>query len=280
MQIIDPHLHLFNLRQGDYHWLQKTRAPFWPDKAIINKDFRENDLQLSDGLKLAGFIHIEAGFDNLKPWRELGWLEQHCHLPFKSIAFVALDDGQFSDKLMRLNDHRSMIGIRHILEDDAKKVLKQPTALAHLQQLAEHQLLFECQANLADHSIVEALLQLLIKTPDLQMIINHCGMPSSNHMSNSLIDNLTLLAQFTGVSIKCSGFEMRDRHWQWSELEDTLAILIDIFTIERVMLASNFPLTLFSRSYQALWQGYASLSYPSQQLDALCYDNAKRIYKL
>ena len=31
-RVIDPHLHLFNLEDGDYHWLQEGYEPEWSDK--------------------------------------------------------------------------------------------------------------------------------------------------------------------------------------------------------------------------------------------------------
>ena len=46
MKIIDPHLHLFDLKQGDYHWLKEENPPFWPDKHLIKKSFKETDLTL------------------------------------------------------------------------------------------------------------------------------------------------------------------------------------------------------------------------------------------
>ena len=64
MDILDPHLHLFNLKSGDYHWLSPDNPPFWSDKAVIAKNFNESHLLLSTPFNLKGFVHIEAGFDN------------------------------------------------------------------------------------------------------------------------------------------------------------------------------------------------------------------------
>ena len=82
IKIIDPHLHLFDLKQGDYHWLKADNPPNWPDKNVINNTFDEQDLSLSPPLSLAGFVHIEAGFDNLQPWRELNYLQKSCPITF------------------------------------------------------------------------------------------------------------------------------------------------------------------------------------------------------
>ena len=96
MKIIDPHVHLFDIAQGDYHWLKPDNSPFWSDKALINKTCVEGDLAFifetdlksepvfSSELELvlASFVHIEAGFDNKRPWRELNNLEATCKKTF------------------------------------------------------------------------------------------------------------------------------------------------------------------------------------------------------
>ena len=76
INIIDPHIHLFDLSQGDYHWLKSQNPPSWPDKVIIERNFDLDDLTNSlainltnDGdyndeligeVSLSGFVHIEA----------------------------------------------------------------------------------------------------------------------------------------------------------------------------------------------------------------------------
>ena len=44
MEIIDPHLHLFDLEQGNYDWLKPENPPAWPDKDQIRKNYSESDL--------------------------------------------------------------------------------------------------------------------------------------------------------------------------------------------------------------------------------------------
>ena len=68
---IDPHVHLFALQEGDYHWLKPNNPPFWPDKDVIAKSTYEHHLRRASKGKLTGFVHIEAGFDNERPWREI-----------------------------------------------------------------------------------------------------------------------------------------------------------------------------------------------------------------
>ena len=134
MKIIDPHLHLFNLAQGDYQWLKADNPPFWPDKKIIVKNVTEKELHLSAPFEMAGFVHIEAGFDNQQPWREIAWLESTCSLPFKSIAGInlLLPTNEFQQALKKLNGYKSVVGVRDILDENAFEYLSNPQVQKNL----------------------------------------------------------------------------------------------------------------------------------------------------
>ena len=148
MKIIDPHVHLIDLQKGDYHWLKKQNPPFWSDKQRINVSVSESELFLTD--PLAGFVHIEAGFDNKQPWREIEWLEQTCSLPFKSVACADITHKVFSKHVFTLSQYASVVGIRHILDEQAANILSTPNTLTHIKLLAEHQLSFDAQFNIQD----------------------------------------------------------------------------------------------------------------------------------
>mgnify|MGYP000697276842 CR=1 FL=1 len=281
MKIIDPHLHLFNLEQGDYHWLKSNNQPLWPNKQIINRNFSEADLTLENTLTLAGFVHIEAGFDNDKPERELVWLEQHCTTLFKSIAFADICSADFTEQITTLQQHNSFAGIRHILDDQAEPILAHPHTLKNLKLLESLDLVFELQCDCSDMAIVKLLSAHLRVLPNLSIIINHCGAMNSNILNQELQNGLTTLAKHKRCFIKCSGWEMRDNNWQIEILAPLVSSVITIFGEQRVMLASNFPLCMFSLSYSQLWRHYTQLDgFSSQTLEALCFANAAKVYKL
>jgi L-fuconolactonase len=179
MKIIDPHLHLFNLEQGDYQWLKADSPPYWLDKNTIRQSFTENDLALSDPLQLAGFVHIEAGFDNQQPWREIAWLEDNCSLPFRAIAGVnlLLPTNEFQQILDKLDKFESVVGVRDILDENACAYLSNPHVKENLAQLAQQQLIFECQMPLTDVEATEQLIAVITELPTLKLVINHAGWP-------------------------------------------------------------------------------------------------------
>ena len=266
MEIIDPHLHLFNLSDGHYGWLKPENAPHWPDKHTINRDVGQTELQLPSALTLAGFVHIEAGFDNAKPWRELDWLEQHCTVAFKSVAGGNLTCEDFPTVLTELRRRKSLVGIRHILDEDAHSLLTNKVFQNNLALLAKHNLSFDAQFSLTDTAATQALCKVLDNIPSLRVIINHGGWPPLKSNTRNWQQafrlwqhSLSALAPYSNVAIKLSGWEMQNRAYTQQDIQTVMMACVQIFGERRVMLASNFPLTTFSRSYADLWQTYGAL---------------------
>jgi L-fuconolactonase len=282
IKIIDPHLHLFDLIKGDYQWLRPENPPFWSDKQLIAKSFTEQDLALTTPLVLAGFVHIEAGFDNQQPWREIAWLENTCNLPFRSVAMldITLAPTSFTQQLDNLIRYQSVVGIRYILDGNALCILSDKNSQTNLATLAANKLSFELQMSLTDTPALEQLLTILALIPDLLVCINHAGWPMPDNVQHSLwLKNLKRLAKFNHVFIKCSGYEMTDRAYSASWQYKIVSQCVEIFGVERVMLASNFPLSLFHESYQDTWVANTALPFSTAQLQQLCFGNAHSFYQ-
>lgn len=277
-RVIDPHIHFFDLQKGRYAWLQEGSEPNWPKKESIRKDYLEADLKLDTSIDLAGFVHIEAGFDNDAPWRELVWLEEHCSLPFKSIAYGDLQVTSFPETLGRLSKFDSLVGIRFILDHQAATLLNNPIVKQNLVLLSDAGLLFEAQFPLSDKQAVDALSGVMDELPQLKVVINHTGSPEL--LSENWMNGIMRLAHHPECSIKCSGWEMFNWEWDTHSIKPMISFAIRQFGLTRVMLASNFPVSELSCSYAELWQRYLNeMKWKGFEKDMLVYENAKRIYQ-
>ncbi len=314
INIIDPHLHLFDRSCGDYHWLKTQNPPFWPDKSLIQQDFAieelNNTLQVSNKIKLAGFVHIEAGFDNAKPWRELEYIESIPCQKNRTIASINLlaPPEQFQASILRLQQYQSLIGTRHIFDEQAFTILADQNAQQHFANLNKgSDFIFELQLPLSDESAINVmplLMQTITKNSQLRFIINHAGFPPKMAPKDINGDawllwqkHISELAKYPNVLIKCSGWEMQDRHYKMSWFSEVTSFCINTFSIERVMLASNFPLCLLGKkvgkevgkklshkSYVSYWQDILESTVIKQcsenEKSALLYGNALHIYKI
>lgn len=276
MKIIDPHIHLFDLNQGDYHWLKPENPPFWTNKALINKNFNEADLCIASPNELSGFVHIEAGFNNEEPHREIQWLESTITSPFRSIAYldITLSTQAFLNALQQLKSYKSVVGIRYILDEDAAEILNQTQVIKNLNTLAQHDLIFEAQLSLSELCASKALVHLLksqnqasqistsletieSKKKPLKVIINHAGTTGTFSLqvpNKTWLESIKVLASFKHCAIKCSGWELNNREYTRANQHEIINVCLEFFGESRVMLASNFPLVLFSQNYNDYWQ--------------------------
>jgi len=286
MKIIDPHLHLFDLTKGEYSWLKPENPPFWPDKKVITRNFIVDDLQLVAPLSLAGFVHIEAGFNNEQPSQEITWLESlNTQTPFKSVAYIdiTLASSKFIEHIAMLQSFKSIVGCRHILGDDIERIITQPQVRKNLALIAQKSWIFELQTTLMSNKVTNCIIELCEDIPKLTMIINHAGFVPAEINSqawNNWQQQLAMLAQLKQIAIKCSGWEMVDRNYSVDWLRANIEQIIKYFGADRVMLASNFPLTLFSQSYHSLWHQYIEqLNLSEQVKHQVCYQTAKNWYR-
>lgn len=282
---IDPHIHFFALDEGQYHWLKPQNPPYWPDKAEISAPIYEQDLFAQSQDQLAGFIHIEAGFDNQRPWREIQFLERHCTQPFKAIACIDLLAPEAASHITLLSRMKSVTGLRHILDDDALTILKDPKAQWCLSHMASVGLSFEVQADIACVETVRALLHLIARCPSLKLAINHVAVAPSDTSSLSFSHwrkNVRELGLTGQVAFKFSGLEMQNRAWTWQHASTRFETLISEVDIDSIMFASNYPLSSWCMPYANLWQGYKRMSSAlgKQAQQKLCLLNARAWYGL
>lgn len=307
-KIIDPHLHFFDLNKGSYTWLKPNNPPFWPDKNLINKDIMPSDLIIdSDELELIGGVHIEAGFDNAKSQNELCWLEQEVYpfeakYVFKSISYIDLKmpNVDFINQLNMMLKFQTFTGIRYTIEDNCEIFDDSNNLIENIKFLENAGILLEVQLSFCDDLQASCLRTLMLEAPSLKLIINHSGLPPSG-LNQSKKDRLDLsnefdkaltndcrtweksVAQFAELPncfIKCSGFEMQNRQYTKQDVIEIISRIHGHFGNNRMMLASNFPLTLLTTSYSEYWKLLYECAKEAQlDCERLMHRNTKDLYR-
>ena len=149
--------------------------------------------------------------------------------------------------------------------------------------LAKEQLIFELQMPVSNLDSVYLLADILTKKPQLSVVINHAGWPPKQKSEESehqrWLQGIKILSTFEHCAIKCSGYEMTNRHYTAHWQQNIIKHCISSFGIERVMLASNFPLCTFHSSYRDYWQQQiTTTNFSTDELDKLSNKNTQRIY--
>ena len=289
MKIIDPHIHLWDISEGNYQWLSSEHAPFWPDKSKLQHNFLLDDLVLPSSFELMGVVHVEAGFNNDSPSDEVVWLKNTTDLkstPMKVIAGgdITLAPSDFNDLLQSLAVHSEVVGIRHILDDDANCVLNHPNTKINLASLSSHNMIFETQLLASDIDALQSLAKHARQLPVLTIVIDHMGFAFQAYLQQNSGILEQFLRQFSNtenVFFKASGWEMKDSHQRQWEIDDVNRFINEILLqipSDRLMFASNFPLCLLALPYQTNWQRLAELNLTPQQREHLFFETAKRVY--
>lgn len=276
-KIIDPHVHFFNLTEGQYTWLQGDNPPAWPNLEKIKRRISAQQLISSLEFELSGLVHIEAGFDNNKPIKELNWLEKHLNsIMYKAISFNQIDAQPklFENALCELV-HPSLCGIRDITQQSDAMRLLSPYCLENLHVLSQYKLHFEAQFELQNSNVTQHIAHCAKQLPQLQIILNHAGLPED---FNQWQQGVKRLAQHENIAVKFSGFELLalTRPQQVA----CFTSLLNDFGEHRVMFASNFPVCQIATDYNTLWQQHRMLCDKHHLWQKLSYTNAKYYYQL
>jgi len=177
-----------------------------------------------------------------------------------------------------------LVGVRHLIsyEPDPRWLL-QERVIESLKLLAAAKLAFDAiPVNAAQF---ESVLEVAQRLPELKLVINHLGRPPIPEQGwEPWATQIARAAEHRNVSIKLSiGLDVVIR-WRWS----TDAIrrysdhALDLFSPDRVMAASNWPVILLGASYSEAWNGITELvsGLSADERRAVLGTTAKRVYGL
>ena len=296
MQVVDPHVHFWDLATHHYPWLANPGTSFVGDARELKHDYLPADLRRdAGGIDVLKVVHVEANHDPADPVEETRWLQSlaDAKAPGWPDAIVAAADLSDANAERTLAAHAAFArtrGIRQILNvhDNplydyvGRHYLRDDAWRRRFGLLARYGLSFDLQLYPSQMADAAALAR---AHPDVQLIVNHTGMfvdRDSVAGYRAWRDGLRLLAACPNVAIKISGLAMFDHRWTVESLRPYVLETIDAFGAERAMFASNFPVDRLFGTYGDLWRAYASIvaGASDDERAALFVRNAERVYRL
>ena len=294
MQVVDPHIHLWELSTHHYPWLANPQTSFVGDARDLRHDYVLADLlrdaQDIDVLKL---VHVDANHDPADPVEETRWLQGIADKEGMPDAIVAGADLSADNALEVLEAHAAFAntrGIRQILNVHENKLydyvgrhyMREPQWRKNFGLLKRFGMSFDLQLY---PSQMEEAAQLAREHADTQFIVNHAGMfvdRNSTQGYRAWREGMRLLAACPNIAVKLSGFAMFDHDWTIESVRPYVHELIDTFGSERAMFASNFPVDRLFGTYTAIWNAYAQIvgDASDSEKHALFISNAERIYRI
>lgn len=292
--IVDSHHHLWDIGTNSYPWLDGP--PFAPSVAgdvtpiasnYLLADYRA-DAAVYDLIKS---VHVDAGCAD--PLAETAWVQaiaDAAGMPIAIVAHVPLQALDAEARLAAQSAFPNVRGIRHILNwdpdpaltyTDRPDLISDPEWLRRFSLLRRHDLSFDLQIYPWQLS---AAAELAARFPDTPIILNHAGMPLYQRGTGreTWRTGMRKLAANPNASVKISGLGMVDWSWTTESIRPFVLETIEIFGVDRCMLASNFPVDKLYGTFAALYGSYEAIvaNLSSEDQHKLFAANAERIYRI
>jgi predicted TIM-barrel fold metal-dependent hydrolase len=295
MQVVDPHVHFWDLDTHHYPWLANPGTSFVGDARDLKHNYLPDDLLREAGdIQVLKVVHVEANHDPADPVEETRWLESIADagkgLPNAIVAAADLSAPNAPEILAAHAAFGRTRGIRQILNVHANPLydyvgrhyMREAAWRKHFALLEQHGLSFDLQLYPAQMEEAAALAR---AHPGVPLIVNHAGMFVDRNSAQgwrTWREGLRVLAACPNVSVKISGLAMFDHQWTVESLRPYVLETIDAFGVERAMFASNFPVDRQFGGYAELWRAYAAIVSDASESErtALFRSNAERIYRI
>jgi predicted TIM-barrel fold metal-dependent hydrolase len=294
MQVVDPHIHLWDLSTHHYPWLANPQTSFVGDARDLQHDYLLADLlRDAEDIEVLKLVHVDANHDPADPVEETRWLQSVADKDGMPNGIVAGADLSAENAEQVLEAHAAFAntrGIRQILNVHRNKLydyvgrhyMREPQWRRHFALLRRFGMSFDLQLY---PSQMEEAAQLAREHADTQFIVNHAGMfvdRDSTPGYRTWREGMRMLAACPNVAVKLSGFAMFDHDWTIESLRPYVHETIDTFGSDRAMFASNFPVDRLFGTYTALWNAYARIvgDASDSEKQALFVGNAQRIYRI
>ena len=289
LEFIDAHHHLWDLEAVHYPWLMaRGERRFFGDPTPIQRNYLPGDFLSESAVFVpTASVHIQVGAED--GLAETAWVSEQRGCAQAMVAFCDLSADDVEDQLDalqaydRLRGMRQIVG-RHVDEDSAHgsdALLHNPRWLAGLKRLAERGLSFDLQMIPPQ---MPAVLDVLRQVPDLRVALCHCGSPWDQSVEGlaSWRQGLEALAELPSTVCKVSGLGMFNPDWTLDDLRPIVNAVIEVFSPERVMFGSNFPVDKLYRSYDAYWRAYFAIlkDYTETEIRRMVSGNAREFYRI
>jgi predicted TIM-barrel fold metal-dependent hydrolase len=290
-------MHLWDMSTGNYPWLMNPEEKELPFAKIedLAVDYRLIEYQQeTSAIDLAGFVHVEAAWDPKDPTAETRWLSgalEGSDTPYSLVAHANLLNEDFPDLLA---EHCALsnrvVGIRQILNfhadpkftfTDNPSIMEDKVWRRNFAHLGDQGMGFDLQifADQADQAA-----DLAREFPQTKMAINHFLMPINFDKTDIEIWKVEMakLAQYENIAIKLSGLYMYHRNWSKEMLDTLVDSAIELFTPERVMWGSNFPVDRQFVTLEKLLAGFdeSLRRYDQATREAVMWRTANNWYRL
>ncbi|MFD2130607.1 amidohydrolase family protein [Pseudogracilibacillus auburnensis] len=244
---IDSHQHFWKLSRGDYNWLT-------PDFGILYQDYLPNDL-LEDLKKhqIDKTILVQAA-DSIEETYYMFELMENHHFIAGVVGWLDFEADDFTEQLKRMMKVAGFVGVRPMLQDieDDNWVLREKV-VNNIKVLHELQIPLDILIYPRHLKVIKQLLEMI---PNLKCVIDHLAKPQIKEKQfDTWSKEIAAIASFPNVYCKISGVitEADHKHWSAEDCRQYILHCINVFTEDRIMFGSDWPVCLLAGSYSEVY---------------------------
>jgi predicted TIM-barrel fold metal-dependent hydrolase len=296
LRIVDAHQHFWDLKKNYYPWLcDREPIPFrYGDYSALRRSYLPPDYRRDTAdFEVVKTVHVEAEWDPKSPVAETRWLEELAAehgLPSACVAQARLDRDDVEEVLAAQAARPLVRGIRHkpraVSSPDAARrgepgSMDDPKWRRGYALLGRHGLSFDLQTPWWHLNAAADLARDFAAT---QIVINHTALPADRSPEGlaGWRKGLETAAARPNVALKISGLGRPGLPWTMEANGPVIRDAISIFSAERCLFASNYPVDSLAGSFHDIFNGFRTAAADSSEADRrkLFHDNAIRIYRL
>lgn len=294
IDIIDAHFHLWALDEYRYPWLQDdSMIPFrYGDYGAIRRDYLIADYQRdSSAHNISAAVHMEAEWRRDDPVAETRWVQGIAERHGFPNAIVA--QAWFGDDNIAavLSAHAAFPLVRGVRQKPpaaptpervirgASLSMDDPVWRDGYALLARHDMSYDLQT---PYWHLPEAAELARDFPATTVILDHTGLPVDRTADGLSAWRRALeeFAEAPNTYLKISGLGIAARPWRVDENRPIIEDAISIFSVDRCMFASNFPVDGLVADFDIIFDGFKEVvrGLPLADRKKLFFDNALRVY--
>ena len=296
IEIIDAHHHFWDLNQNYYPFLSNKIDEnfFLGDYELIRKNYLPTDyVSDSKDHNIIGTIHCEAEWDRNDQVGETRWLEnlsKKNKFPNAIVAHAWFHKKNSEEIIAKQASFDMVKGIRSKPITKLSPNSDDLTGEGSMQDINWRNGLKLLEKYNLNYDLripnwhLEEAIEIVRLIPNTKVIINHAGFPWDRTKQGMEYwrKGIKLMSLEPNTFIKLSEFGVKDEDWDYSQNEQIIKELIDLFSPQRCMFASNFPVSKIKISFKDLYNNYKKIvkSFSSDEKKWLFAKTASEVYNL
>lgn len=246
MNVVDTHLHLWDLTVSEYGWI--------PDGPLHNTFTAKQARSELDDSGIGTAILVQAEDSTADTMFLLAQATEHDWIT-GVVGWIRLDDPETArQQLDHWQAHPKFRGVRHLVHDDPRDdFLTLPAVRRSLAILAGRGLPFDVPDAWPRH--LHGVADLAAALPGLRIVVDHLGKPPADRESfQAWRVALREVAARPNTVAKLSGLQMPGEPFTADAVRPAVHEALAAFGPDRLMYGGDWPMTVLSGGYARAWE--------------------------